>query len=79
MAVTPRINERRKGRREKKSKNTHEWEFDQESVLHDWCHGKELYDRAPNRGLLKTAHCDLLGCSTYEDDRGSNTDSPDPE
>lgn len=33
----------------KEGKNTHEWESDQETVLDDWCHGKELDDK----GLIK--------------------------
>jgi len=46
--------------RKKKKKHTHEREFNQETVLHDWCHGKELYTtRDPNEGVIKkTADCD---------------------
>ena len=42
-----------------KKNHTHEWEFDQEPVLHDWCHGKELYLRPEipkQRVIKKTAH-----------------------
>lgn len=61
MAVTARVDEMKwMKERKKKKKHTHEREFNQETVLHDWCHGKELYTtRDPNEGIIKkTADCD---------------------
>ena len=85
MAVTARVDEMKwMKERKKKKKHTHEREFNQETVLHDWCHGKELYTtRDPNEGIIKKLRTAIgpkfIGMCTYEHGSGSNTDSPDSE
>lgn len=57
----------------KDGRNTHEWEFDEETVLDDWSHGKELYDK----GLIKTVLRSVIWrVGTYEEGSSANTDSP---